>query len=625
MKIFLSYAREDADAARVIYERLRVNHTIFNWQAENEGERFIQATEEAISSADYFFAILSPNYLASSWCREERNFALRCEHERTGDTQFIHVLQVSNVNPRDAGYLGNYGWRDITIPEFIGPVLDALLERIGQGTRPTSPSSAPETTVERKAQSSEPVFRNREDELEKVLRGLTNAAGPHFWLVVAPPQLGKTWLLDRIRKDQVLAESPSWVISRTDLREQAPEVCTDADGVLSLMFSRSPSSVDREILREIAIEIIQSRQPHLYILDSAELLDAGTIISLREHLRPIYQYVLSAGVASCRLAVIIASRQDEGWRGLTPDPRLSDLSLTEFTMDVVQKALREMARDRSLGEDTYWRYAALAHNLTEGLPALLARCLQWIVNQEWTELERMAMPNVFRSIAGPYIESNLLTSESLAPGDLIQSNDQLLALRSAYRLLAPYRLFTQSHLQHHLERDPDLTDTLGRLGWSVTNLWKAISSTALLSRPPSIEPWQRIHPAVRRLLYRYFYEPDDTSHEDSPGGVEAHREASRFIKLWTENQVGTEQVVGLVEFLWHDANVVLSDGSDHATERLSTSARQLSEDLRPSRAYTLDELREYAAKLMQDDVEFQRAVGRVNGLFDRLVEIVRSP
>jgi len=39
MKIFLSYAREDVDAARIIYERLHADsHTIFNWRApENEG------------------------------------------------------------------------------------------------------------------------------------------------------------------------------------------------------------------------------------------------------------------------------------------------------------------------------------------------------------------------------------------------------------------------------------------------------------------------------------------------------------------------------------------------------------------------------------------------------------
>jgi hypothetical protein len=624
MKIFLSYAREDAETASVIYQRLRAaSHTVFNWQApENEGERFIDATEEAIKGADYFFALLSPNFLASHWCREERNFALRREHERTGGIPFIHVLQISDVNPRDAGYLGSYGWRDMTRPELIGAALDTLSTRITQGVRssgaPSGPDKAP---VARNPRSSEPVFRNREDELEKVLRGLSNAAGPHFWLVVGPPQLGKTWFLERISKDDLLTESPSWVINRIDLREQLPEARADPDVLLGLLFGRRLSAVNLEVLREIAIGVIQSRRPHLCVLDSAELLDTKTVAKLRKHLGPIYQWVLN-GPASTRLAVIVSSRQDDGWCGLSPDPRLSALSLTEFKVDVVQQALRDMAEEtgHNISEADYRKYAVMAHSLTEGLPALLARCLQWIVEQEWTDLDRMVEPGTFRRLAGPYIQSDLLTSESLFPGDSRHGDDQLSAVRYAYRLLAPYRLFTQSHLRHHLERDPDLTDILGRLGWSLIDLWQAISSTALLIRQPT-EPWRRIHPAVRRLLYRYFYDPDDSGAGGPSGGTEVHSEARRFIKVWTENQVGTEQVVGLIECLWHDVNIYLPGRPDE----LAISARQLSEDLRPSHAFTLEELRGYAAQLMRDDDEFQRAISFADGLFDQLIEIVQKP
>lgn len=624
MKIFLSYAREDAVAARVVYDRLRVgNHTVFNWQApENEGKRFIEATEEAIKDANYFFALMSPSYLASNWCREERNFAIRCEHERAGGaTQFVHVLQVSQVSYRDAGYLSNYAWRDITSPGSVVPVLDALIEEMSQEAQPPLEATPSETADEQDAPSGELVFRNREDELEKVLRGLANVAGPHFWLVIGPPRLGKTWFLERVCKD--LADSSEWVINRVDLREESSEVRADADKLLGRMFGRPPSAVDLETLRAIAIEISRSKQPHLCILDNAELLDATTIGQLREHLRPIYRRVRQAGVPTSQLALIVASRQDEGWRGLRPDPRLANLPLTEFTVDVVQRALRDLGAGRSIGEDTYWDYATWAHNLTEGLPALLSRCLRWIVEQEWTDLDRMVRPEIFREVAGQYIESDLLTSKSFFPGDSSQGDDQLLALRNAHQLLAPYRLFTRSHLQHHLERDPDLTDSLGRLSWSATELWEAITRTALLTRPTT-EAWQRIHPAVRRLLYRYFYE-SDMAEDAALVGMEAHREAGRFIKVWAENQVGTEQVVGLVESLWHDANLLLADGSEEAADELIESARRLSEDLRPSRAYTLLELREYAEKLMRGDDEFQRVFSRFDGLFERLVAVVVWP
>lgn len=480
--------------------------------------------------------------------------------------------------------------------------------------------------VTQDAQSSEPVFHNREDELEKVLRGLTNAAGPHFWLVIGPPQLGKTWFLDRIRKDETLTEPDGWLVNRIDLREQAPAARTDPDLLLGLMFGRTLSAASNQTLLDIAIEINRSGRPHLCIVDSAELLDPSAATRLRQHLDPIYRRVLEGGRANSRLAVIIASRRDDGWRGLNPDPRLSGLSLTEFTVDVVQKALRDMAQQtgRVYGEATYWQYAAQAHSLTEGLPALLARCLQWIVEQEWTDLDRMADPHIFRRLAGPYIESDLLTNESLFPGDFSQGDGHLQALQSAYKLLAPYRLFTLSHLRHHLARDPDLTDTLGRLGWTVTDLWQAITGTALLVRPPS-GPWQRIHPAVRRLLYRYFYQSDGGTPGAPPADVETQREAGRFIRFWTQNQVGPQQVVGLVETLWHDANALVAGGPGQETGGLLASARQLSEDLRPSPALSLEELRDYAVGLMQGDIEFQRAIGHIPGLFDQLVEIVHSP
>lgn len=629
MKIFLSYAREDAEAASIIYHRLSDDrHTIFNWRApENEGERFIEATEDAIRDADFFFALVSPSFLASNWCREERNFALRRAHDRTGGNPFIYVLQIANVNPRDAGYLGNYSWIDMAMPDLVGPALDVLSSKLNQGQRPSpGPDHPGEAPAAGNAHFGEPVFHNREDELEKVLRGLTNAAGPHFWLVLGPPQLGKTWFLDRIGKDELLAESPAWLISRIDLREHSPEARADPDLLLGLLFGRAPSAVNVETLREIAIEIIQSRRPHLYVLDNAELLDARTAARLRADLGQIYQRVLAAGLASARLAVIISSRQDDGWRGLSPDPRLSALSLTEFNVDVVQQALRGMAADtgRHYGETDYSNYAALAYGLTEGLPALLALCLKWIVDQEWTDLDRMAEPGIFRRLAGPYIESDLMTSESLFPGDDRHGDDQLSALGYSYQLLAPYRLFTQSHLRHHLERDPDLTDILGRLSWSLTDLWQAISSTALLVRQPT-EPWRRIHPAVRRLLYRYFYGSADNGSRVLPSGTEAHREARRFIRVWTENQVGADQVVGLIECLWHDANVYLPGGQAELTGQLTTSARQLSEDLRPSPAYTLEELRGYAVHLMRGDEEFQRAICHADGLFDQLVDIVQRP
>jgi len=59
--------------------------------------------------------------------------------------------------------------------------------------------------------------------------------------------------------------------------------------------------------------------------------------TLRRYLGLIYQRLLKSGKANMRLGVVVSSRHDDGWRGLSPDPRLSVLSLTEFKVGIVQR------------------------------------------------------------------------------------------------------------------------------------------------------------------------------------------------------------------------------------------------------------------------------------------------
>ena len=91
-----------------------------------------------------------------------------------------------------------------------------------------------------------------------MLRGLTNASGPHFWLVIAPPQLGKTWFLDRLSAEIAEAKvGPSeWVARRVDLRDQSSDVRNDAVALLARLFAhRSAITIESNALRNIAREI----------------------------------------------------------------------------------------------------------------------------------------------------------------------------------------------------------------------------------------------------------------------------------------------------------------------------------------------------------------------------------
>ena len=192
---------------------------------------------------------------------------------------------------------------------------------------------------------------------------------------------------------------------------------------------------------------------------------------------------------------------------------------------------------------------------------------------------------------------------------------QLAALRDALRALVPYRFFTLAHVYHHLDIDRSLGDALKDARWSVEDLWQAVADMALLYRPLD-EPWHEIHAAIRRLLYSYFYAPDERA--------DAHRRARDFTMNWADNQTGQDQIIGMVECIWHEAaRLRLSDAAKMG-EDLPEFVRKLSFAIRPS-AYTETELRDYAAQRMRNDDELQREVAGIDGLFDQLVEAVLVP
>jgi hypothetical protein len=185
-------------------------------------------------------------------------------------------------------------------------------------------------------------------------------------------------------------------------------------------------------------------------------------------------------------------------------------------------------------------------------------------------------------------------------------------------VLATYRFFTLSHLTHCLGSDPAFADVVDGAGWSAQDLLEAIGDTALLEEPLN-EPWQELHPSIRRLLYRYYFKSDEQR-------VAAHREAMEFVRVWSGGQSSRELVIGLVEALWHRA-VILSLREPTELERsLTESACKVAEVIEESSssAFAASELRKYAVRRMQKDSELEQLTRSANGLFNRLVAIVGS-
>lgn len=629
VSVFLSSAAEDSEQAEIVRQRLdRLGLEIVRLQHGASGPGTTERIEATVGGASAFLALLSDHYLASAWCMAEAAAAIKSE-ERLRAAQppvaFIYVLEIARTQAPEATALSIYVHLNASRTAPLDAALDELRRRLSPAAEPGSQHSS----VIASGRHEPPEFRNRREELDKVVNGLTDSGGPHFWLVVAPPQLGKTRFLGQVlhelqTKNADAALGIGWEQRTIDLRLH-PDARRDPGQLLARMFGLSEAvPASPEALRRVAREVRRKNVSLLCTLDSAELLEAAAAERLRSCLSKLYE-LIPDGRPAMRFGLVIASRSVEEWRGIWPAPRISDLSLTGFTVEIVGQALRELAVEcrRQDRPDTLARYAASVHKLSEGLPGLLTRCLHWIKDEDWLEMERLDSQELFEELARPYIMADLLAPHSLFdqnanPGSLPSggSGQPRLALEHAFRVLAPYRFFTLSHLTYFLGSDPGFAGAVAQAGWTAQDLLQAISDTALLEEPLN-EPWQELHPSIRRLLYRYYFKSAEQR-------VAAHRDALDFVRIWSGRQSGREQVIGLVEALWHQAVMLSLSEPAQVESSLAESARKLAGQLAHSESFTAAELRRYAVRRMRDDGELQQATSGVNGLFDRLVAIVGS-
>jgi hypothetical protein len=606
-RVFLSYAEEDEAVARSLVDRYVGSGVEFYWWQDDEqrGRRFVGEIERGILSADLFVVLMSPNYLASSWCRRERDLAIQRETD-LGHHQLIYVLKVAETRYATSGFLSGYDWLDLTSQdEQALAVVDAALPL----TRalPAHPTGAT------------PVFRNREDELNEVVHHLTTTAGRDLWLILSPPKMGKSWLLDQLEKE-LRGRVANCLVRLLDLREYPSDLRIDPARLLGTLLDVDGlidpgAAVDtRAVQRTIAAELSQRKRPQLYLLDSADLLDAACAAQVRSALTGIYQWLRLTGTTHSRLSVIIGSRRHDDWKRLDPASglRFHTVELTEFSEDVVYQALSELGHN--LGAEKQRDCAKRLHRLSEGLPALLIRSLHWVEKTAFLDMSKSDRKATFDAVARPYIRDDLLSISSLVPSG---GDDLSLAMRlleSALKKLVPYRLLTQSHVSFHVDNDPDFGKALRDAKWSLDDLWRALGRTALLKRLPE-EPWQVIHPPIRRLLYRYYYGSEDARHQ-------AHTTARQFYRGWTgEHNAGMEQGVVLVECLWHETARMMAERpprgrKSRVRKLLPDVAAELATEFAKSPFYRPVEFSEFVANRINADEEFQLLLREYGGLFD---------
>ena len=630
MLLFLSYADEDVDIAREIADRLRSEHVSVYAPQEARPPGVASADiEHAIQEADAFLALLSPDSLTSASCHRERELALRKDQhgaDDSADADFVHVLQIRDTPYHRAGPLRSQPWFDLTGRTPRGRVISDVADVFASENEQTPTGDHPDDNDNGKPPSPSPNFANRVRELDGVERdGVANPDGERFWLLLAPPQHGKTWLLQKIAEEVPRSRPRWWKVTWVDVRELPPETAADADAVLRMMVGQPRESARPVDAAAIADSILYRSPGLLCLLDSAELLGDGTVYLLRQHLDTIAKELANRR-PDARLAVIAASRRHRDWTGLKParPPRIKRLS--EFGVDVVTDALEKLALEkrvlRTKGTMTFelQQHAMRMHRQSEGLPRLLTDCLQWTAGH-WGELHLLDDRDTFHKIARPYVDDILLSPDSLRGSGPVPTSEQLEAMRKALRVLCVFRLFTGSHLSGPASRG-ELLKACKRVGWSADDLWNAVIGADLIYRVEKGAPMTIDRP-ISRLLFRYLY-PSEAER------AQANREARDFLRSFTAGLAGSSAADMLIECLWHEAqaSILLKQPADLESSLIQLG-NHLSRSLKPDRAYTVADLRSYAVETLDKDQELWSPLrdnpSLAPGLFDRVIEGILHP
>jgi transcriptional regulator with XRE-family HTH domain len=521
----------------------------------------------------------------------------------------------------------------VTLARVFGVPTDALLG-VSRDGRPEarehgSAEHPPPSKIGRPDDPEDTVTDSgRGTELDLLMGGLRSPSGPHFWLVIGPPGIGKTALASQLAHE---AEKPDkgWATRLLDVRAQEPAARANAEVLISRMFGLDAPRLGERAddkwtfgetwARTIAQQISKAGKSLLCVVDSADELTDDTSKRLRSGFSAVYSQMQKTGKPGIRLAFVIASRLEDGWRGVTPVPKPEVLALPGLRVDVVERRLRKAAgsaREGSYSAGEFADMAALVHGVTAGLPPLLDPFLSWVGDEEWLDISRLEEADVFESLAGPYIHDALLAPESLFPRAVNVPPEQLAVIRSAVRYLVRYRLFTRSHVWDHMARDTEFRESLKSVGWTTEDLWGMLSGMALLKKPLD-ELWQEFHPAIRRLLFRYSYPSDEQR-------AAAHKSAQAFVVKWSDEQPPKEQVIGRIEGLWHAVSALRLSGAADIREQLITAARQAGAGLGESEIYTLSDLGAYAADRIARDAELLAALAHTDGLAAELNNVVMA-
>lgn len=141
--VFISYAREDADAARRLARDLtsRGINTWFDAERLLPGQRWKDEIAKAVRSSDYFLLLLSPHSVSKrGYIQHELRQALEVADEKPASSVYVIPVRLQDVSPPE-GRLQELHWLDMF------PSWEAGVEHLLQTIRPEVDRKQAEASV----------------------------------------------------------------------------------------------------------------------------------------------------------------------------------------------------------------------------------------------------------------------------------------------------------------------------------------------------------------------------------------------------------------------------------------------------------------------------------------------
>lgn len=605
--IFISYAEEDSGIARKVAEHLKKKgfNPYYYEDPKIEGNNIIENIEKALKKSKIFLFVLSPDYLSSKWCKAEFEvaFLMQLEASTKGEEYEIHPLKVKEVETGNLVFERRYVQTDLTKGSFDEKFNQFIDNKLVE-----------KRTVEGKTKSPRGwlPFQNRESELHKLETNLDNLAGSHFYLVVAPPQMGKSWLLLQLSR-KLIDPKLNWIVQYFDLQTDHEARSNIKKILVGLNFQvdELKSNDNEELCLAAAKQIKDSGKYWLLLLDSVEHISDQTAKQFRTFLGGLSRRLEPV---SSRIAVVAASRTELlPFKGHIPKPNFEILELTPFSQNVIVSATRATNKDTGALLN-YQDISDRLLKLTEGLPELITRYLDWMrIKTGFAFIpEDLEKDTLYKDIVVAYIEEALLSARVLLP--YIPSSNVQEELRQAWARFvvkaSSFRIITRSHIRFMTSEEimknmsslpqmsPDLLDAVGKLHLVI----------------PTQTMWYQIAPPIRRLLFHYNYRTNTEK-------LQVHKQNELLYKGWKNKLSGTDALRFTIEKLWHYSEQIrihISIGKKKKNNNIEDYFQKLCDDLKPNGESFFDQL-VGLSNLIANDEELTTSLEEIEiGLSERI-------